>query len=38
MLKAFKVRIYPTDAQSVTLAQHFGCARWLWNHSQAGVV
>ncbi|MDB9496085.1 RNA-guided endonuclease TnpB family protein [Spirulina major CS-329] len=32
MLKAVKVRIYPTDAQSVTLARHFGCARWLWNH------
>ncbi|MEN9226430.1 MAG: RNA-guided endonuclease TnpB family protein [Thermostichus sp. HHBFW_bins_43] len=32
MLKAIKVRIYPTDEQSVTLAKHFGCTRWLWNH------
>jgi putative transposase len=32
MLKAVKVRIYPTDEQSVTLAKHFGCTRWLWNH------
>lgn len=32
MLKAVKVRIYPTIEQSVILAKHFGCARWLWNH------
>jgi putative transposase len=32
MLKAVKVRIYPTEEQSITLAKHFGCARWLWNH------
>nr|RNJ64574.1 MAG: transposase [Leptolyngbya sp. IPPAS B-1204]RNJ70698.1 MAG: transposase [Leptolyngbya sp. IPPAS B-1204] len=32
MLKAVKVRIYPTDEQSITLAKHFGCTRWLWNH------
>lgn len=31
MLKAVKVRIYPTDEQSVALAKHFGCTRWLWN-------
>lgn len=31
MLKAIKVRIYPTDEQSVTLTKHFGCTRWLWN-------
>jgi putative transposase len=35
MLKAIKVRIYPTDAQLITLAKHFGCARWLWNHCLA---
>lgn len=35
MLKAVKVRIYPTDEQSITLAKHFGCTRWLWNHSLA---
>jgi putative transposase len=34
-LKAIKVRIYPTDEQSITLAKHFGCARWLWNHCLA---
>jgi putative transposase len=32
MLKAVRVRIYPTDEQSITLAKHFGCTRWLWNH------
>ena len=32
MLKAVKVRMYPTDEQSITLAKHFGCTRWLWNH------
>jgi putative transposase len=31
-LKALKVRIYPTEEQSITLAKHFGCTRWLWNH------
>jgi putative transposase len=35
MLKAVKVRIYPTDEQSITLAKHFGCTRWLWNHCLA---
>jgi putative transposase len=33
MLKAVKVRIYPTDAQQVHLAQAFGCVRWVWNQS-----
>jgi putative transposase len=33
MLRAVKVRIYPTDAQQVHLAQAFGCARWVWNQS-----
>jgi putative transposase len=32
VLKAIKVRIYPTDEQAITLAKHFGCTRWLWNH------
>jgi putative transposase len=32
MLKAVKVRIYPTDEQVIVLAKSFGCARWLWNH------
>jgi len=35
MLKAVKVRIYPTSEQSIILAKHFGCARWIWNHSLA---
>jgi putative transposase len=33
MLKAVKVRIYPTDAQEAHLAQAFGCVRWVWNQS-----
>lgn len=35
MLKAVKVRIYPTDAQQAYLAQAFGCCRWVWNQSLA---
>lgn len=33
MLKAVKVRIYPTDIQQAHLAQAFGCVRWVWNRS-----
>jgi putative transposase len=33
MLKAVKVRLYPTEAQQVYLAQAFGCVRWVWNKS-----
>lgn len=33
MLKAIKVRIYPTDEQQAHLAQAFGCVRWVWNQS-----
>lgn len=33
MLKAVKVRIYPTQAQEGHLSQAFGCARWVWNQS-----
>lgn len=33
MLKAVKVRIYPTQAQQEHLAQAFGCVRWAWNQS-----
>jgi putative transposase len=33
MLKAVKVRIYPTQAQESHLSQAFGCARWVWNQS-----
>ena len=35
MLKALKIRIYPTDPQQAHLAQAFGCVRWVWNHSLA---
>lgn len=31
MIKAFKYRIYPTKAQEVLLAKHFGCHRWVYN-------
>lgn len=33
MLKAVKVRIYPTQAQESHLSQAFGCVRWVWNQS-----
>jgi putative transposase len=33
MLKAVKVRLYPTESQQVHLAQAFGCVRWVWNQS-----
>jgi putative transposase len=38
MLKAVKVRIYPTEAQQNHLAQAFGCARWVWNQSLATMT
>jgi putative transposase len=31
VLKAIKVRLYPTPEQELTLARSFGCARWYWN-------
>jgi putative transposase len=31
MLKAVKVRIYPTEQQKIQLSQAMGCTRWLWN-------
>ncbi|MEQ8756140.1 MAG: RNA-guided endonuclease TnpB family protein [Coleofasciculus sp. G1-WW12-02] len=31
--QAVKVRLYPTTEQQEILAQHFGCARWWWNHA-----
>lgn len=33
MLRAVKVRLYPTDLQQAHLAQAFGCVRWVWNQS-----
>jgi putative transposase len=38
MLKAVKVRIYPTEAQQAHLAQAFGFARWVWNQSLATMT
>lgn len=38
MLKAVKVRIYPTVAQQAHLAQAFGCVRWVWNQSLATMT
>ncbi|MEG4273936.1 MULTISPECIES: RNA-guided endonuclease InsQ/TnpB family protein [unclassified Microcoleus] len=35
MLKAVKVRIYPTQEQQSHLAGAFGCVRWVWNQSLA---
>lgn len=32
MLKATKVRVYPTPKQQADLAKAFGCARWLYNN------
>jgi putative transposase len=33
VLKAVKVRLYPTPEQQVTLSRSFGCARWYWNYA-----
>ncbi|MEH2325818.1 MAG: RNA-guided endonuclease TnpB family protein [Nostoc sp.] len=33
MLKAIKVRLYPTTEQQTALSKSFGCARWYWNHA-----
>jgi putative transposase len=33
MLRALKIRIYPTESQKQHLAQAFGCVRWVWNQS-----
>ena len=35
MLKATKVRLYPTKEQERLLARQFGCARWAWNWALA---
>jgi putative transposase len=31
MFRAFQYRLYPNAAQSILLAKHFGCVRWLYN-------
>ncbi len=33
VLKAVKVRLYPTPEQELILARSFGCARWYWNYA-----
>jgi putative transposase len=33
VLKAVKVRIYPTNEQQAHLQKAFGCVRWVWNQS-----
>jgi putative transposase len=33
VLKAVKVRLYPTDTEKLMLAKSFGCARWWWNYA-----
>lgn len=33
MLKAVKVRLYPTQEQELILSRSFGCARWYWNYA-----
>jgi putative transposase len=33
VLKAIKVRLYPTTAQEIALAKSFGCARWYYNYT-----
>ncbi|MFK0733604.1 MAG: RNA-guided endonuclease InsQ/TnpB family protein [Gloeotrichia echinulata GP01] len=32
MLRVVKVRLYPDAQQQQSLAQAFGCCRWLWNY------
>ena len=32
MLRAVKIRIYPTEQQKVSLAKAFGTTRWVWNY------
>ena len=31
ILKAHKIRLYPTDEQQIFFAKSFGCARFIWN-------
>jgi len=35
ILRAYKYRLYPDDAQRQYLAKSFGCARYLWNENVA---
>jgi putative transposase len=38
VLKAVKVRLYPTIEQQESLARSFGCARWYWNYALNACV
>lgn len=38
MLKAVKVRLYPTSEQEVSLAKSFGCARWYWKYALSTCI
>lgn len=31
MITAIKVKLYPNDKQKITIAQHFGCTRYIYN-------
>lgn len=35
MFLAYRFRLYPDAAQSVLIAKHFGCARWVFNRALA---
>src|SRR5688572_795175 len=32
ILRGYKYRLYPTSEQQISLAQHFGCKRFVYNH------
>lgn len=38
MLKAYKYRIYPNQEQSVLIAKHFGCTRFIYNWALAKKI
>ncbi|VXD15273.1 RNA-guided endonuclease InsQ/TnpB family protein [Planktothrix paucivesiculata] len=38
MLKAIKVRLYPTPEQELALAKSYGCARWYWNFALKACI
>ena len=38
ILKAYKIRLYPTDEQQVFFAKSFGCARFIWNRMLADKI
>lgn len=35
MFNATKIRLYPTDEQSIAFAKQFGCVRWVYNNALA---